>query len=341
MIFTWTQSSDIPLMQGVNDLAYTNGTYILVSNTPSGNLGTIALSPIATSTDLIEWTVQKRINPNLKNIRLLTIDNTTYYIGTEQNSVVIYSTEDNTNFTRVRKFHNFITDTSKSRVRKVDTTYVITLLGGFITYSDTGAWNLVLLEEDYKDYYVLDATYYDSIQLLLFNKSQYILASYTNNELTYTPYPFINAIDTYHGFYGLVSNQDQLLILGSYYQRPCILIRLSNGNWVIKQIEILENIFERYEYSLRDGIYINNTWIFVGVKIKSNGYGPLNDPGRILITEDSLSYTNVGNVTLDSTIEPNPSSSVFGLDRIYHFNDKLITLGTGYPNNDKFLLISS
>jgi hypothetical protein len=189
-----------------------------------------------------------------------------------------------------------------------------------------------MLDNDYKDYYVLDAAYHNSIQLLLFNNTQYILASYTNNELTYTPYPFNNAPGTY---YGLVSNQDQLLILGSYNIVPCILIGLPNGNWVIKQIQILENAYIKYECSFRDGIYINDTWIFVGVKGKFNG------PDRIFITENSLIYTNIGNVTLDSTIEMNSSPSVFGLDRIYYLNDKLITLGTGHPNNDKFLLISS
>lgn len=333
MALTWTQSSTIPLNKGVNDLTYTNDTYILVSDIPSGDLGTIALSPIATSSDLNEWTVQKRINPNFKNTRLLTVDNITYYIGTEQNYVTIYSTTDNVNFTRVRKFYNFVTDTSKSRVRKTNTTYIITLMGGFVTFNGY-IWNVVTLSEEYKDYYVLDATYYNTVQLLLCKNYQYVLATYTNNELTYSISPFT---DNYipDVYYGLVSNQTQLLILGSRNLIPFMLIKESNSNWVGKQLAISEDVYASYEYSLRDGVYVNNTWIFVGVKGKYNG------PDRIFITENSLIYTNTGIVTVASTIEQNTSPSVCGLDRVYYLNNKLIALGTGYPNNDNFLLISN
>lgn len=331
MILNWTKSGDIYLNRGVNDLTYTNDTYILVSDIPSGKLGTVALS---TSSDLIEWTVKKRINPNFKNTRLLTINNTTYYIGTEQDYVTIYSTEDNVNFTRVIKFYNFVTDTSRSRVRKTNTNYIITLLGGFITYDGSGIWNLVTLSEEYKDYYVLDATYFDIIHLLLSKNSHYVLATYINNELNYSTSPFT---DNYipDVYYGLASNQSQLLILGSHNLIPCVLIKDSINDWVVKQIQILEDIYARHEYSLRDGLYIDDTWIFVGVKGKFNG------PERIFITENSLLYTNIGNVTLESTIEKNIIPSVFGLDRIYYLNNKLISLGTGYPNNDGYLIMSN
>jgi hypothetical protein len=332
MKFEWNRTGDIPLTQGVNDLTYANDTYVLVSNIPSGNLDTVALSPIATSSDLTVWTVQKRINPNFKDTRLLTIGNITYYIGTEQDQVTIYSTEDNVNFTRVRKFYNFITDTSKSRVRKVGTTYVITLLGGFITYDDSGVWNIVYLSEQYKDYYVLDAAYHTTAQFLLCKDTQCALASYANNQLTYSTKPFDDATGTY---YGLVNNENQLIILGSNNQLPCMIIKESRYDYAIIMIPVVDTVYENYEYSIRDGIYIDGTWVFVGVKGKYNG------PDRIFITENSLIYTNSGDVTIDPNIELNSSSSVFGLDRIYHLNNNIIALGTGYPNNDKFLVISN
>lgn len=330
MQYEWIKSGDIPLTRGVSDLTCTNDTYVLVSDIPSGDLGTIALSPIATSENLTEWTVRKRINPSIKYIRLFTVDTVTYYVGTEQNSATIYSTENNVDFTRVIKFFNFTTNTSRSRIRKIDTTYIITLLGGFITYN-SGEWNLVQLSTEYKDYYVLDTALSGTTTFLLYNDNQYALASYANNNLTYVPF----STDGHGTYYGLVSNQEQLLILGSYKIKPSILIKETDSNWIVRQIEISDNIYENYEYSLRDGLYINGAWVFVGVVGKYNG------PSRIFITENSLIYTNIGNVTKESDIEKNSSPSVFGLDRIYNYNNKLIALGTGYPNNDRCLIIAS
>lgn len=334
MKFEWNKSTDIPLTQGVNDLTYTNGTYVLVSDIPTGNVGTVALSPIATSQDLIEWTVQKRINPNLKNIRLLTIDNITYYIGTEQNSAVIYSTEDNVNFTRVRKFHNFVTNTSRSRVRKVDASYIISLMGGFIMFNGSDTWNLVQLSEEYKDYYVLDTTYWGTPYFLLEKNSHYVLASYTNNELMYSLSPFDELTEMSGTYYGLASNKDQLLILGCGNLIPCILIKESNNQWIAKQLAITGDVYQNHRYLVKDGLYLNDTWVFVGVKGKVNG------PDRIFITENSFIYTSE-NIIANTTIKENFNPSVFGLDRVYYLNNKLISLGTGYPNNDKFLVISN
>ena len=317
--FFWSRSGIINLSPPIIDLVHVQNTYIIATNTPSGQRnGAIGLSYISSSINFDFWELHKRININFKNTKLLEHNDEIYFIGTEQDYVTIYTTSDGgITFKRVTKFFDFYTDTSTSRVRKLGNIYIVTLTGGFLTFDGT-IWNLVKLSHQYKEFKILDSTLFDNqICLLCQNNNQYKFVTYSNNNLIYSDTPFSDKyLPKDLSCYGMYSSPKQLIILGKSQNRVFLLC-FQNGIWVYKgDFQIEGNNSNNWYFN--DATFVNGAWIFVGMTSTTV---------ESTVVETGFLVTAIGDINNTSIFEKKPSPLNNEILRILLIKDTVFLLG--------------